>query len=798
MVELNTMMSQVAQHWGVAVGQSIKTQIESVLNTTDVDVQALQDKINTIQSILDADPGTPEFDIATNIITQLTDIKNRITANEAAVTTLNGADTVAGSVSQKVKVETDRALAAEALLASDIASANANTTVVAGDLAAEIVRATAAEGVNATAIATEASRAANAEATNASAITAETARATSVEGNTASLLTTDKTNLVSAINEVITSTATARTGIRTDLSAEEAARIAGDADLQGQINTLATTVTGDISTALAAEESARIAADTALAGDIASEASARQGADASIQAELDATQAGSGLDIDGSYVVKADANYINGATSLHSATVILDGAVKSNAHSLAAEVTRAVTAEQTNATAIVNESLTRSAEDASLQAQIDSLSGGGTGSVTSLQEELDATQLAVGVNANGTYAPHVGSNYVDTATSTKNAITLLDAQSKVNSDAVATEATRALSAEGTLQSNINAEADARTAADTTLSNAIAAEAATRASKDGDLTTLTTTNKSNLVAAINEVASTAGAVSADLQTSITNVATDLATEAATRSTNDTALQAELDATQAGAGLSTSGAYVATAGTNYIATAVSLVDADNKLDTQMKVNADAITALQAATTGDTASLQAQLDAETAARTLADSTLTADLATEVARATGVEAGIQTTVNTLNGDVTTVGSVAKAVNDAVTAEATTRQTADALLQSQIDANATANTTVAADLATEVARATAAEGVNASAISAETTRATTAEALLEANKADKTYVDTTFATKADFAAIDVEALTSIFCLAIGAGVSGTDTVECTTGALTTGDTVPAGDGAVL
>lgn len=57
----------------------------------------------------------------------------------------------------------------------------------------------------------------------------------------------------------------------------------------------------------------------------------------------------------------------------------------------------------------------------------------------------------------------------------------------------------------------------------------------------------------------------------------------------------ALQSELDATQAGAGLEVSGAYVAPAVSNYLAAASSLKDADSKLDTAVKEVSDKATSL-----------------------------------------------------------------------------------------------------------------------------------------------------------------------------------------------------------
>ena len=46
-----------------------------------------------------------------------------------------------------------------------------------------------------------------------------------------------------------------------------------------------------------------------------------------------------------------------------------------------------------------------------------------------------------------------------------------------------------------------------------------------------------------------------------------------------------------------------------------------------------------------------------------------IAADIATEETRATGVEGGLQSAIDTLNGDDTTTGSVAKAVKDGVDA---------------------------------------------------------------------------------------------------------------------------------
>jgi aspartate ammonia-lyase len=67
------------------------------------------------------------------------------------------------------------------------------------------------------------------------------------------------------------------------------------------------------------------------------------------------------------------------------------------------------------------------------------------------------------------------------------------------------------------------------------------------------------------------------------------------EASTRASADSALQAELDATQVGAGLNTNGSYSAPTSSNYLASATSLKNADSLLDTQLKSVADDVATL-----------------------------------------------------------------------------------------------------------------------------------------------------------------------------------------------------------
>ena len=66
-----------------------------------------------------------------------------------------------------------------------------------------------------------------------------------------------------------------------------------------------------------------------------------------IQAELDATQTGVGLNANGTYSANTTANYINTATSLVNATEVLDTQVKTNADAIATNATASTTADAT-------------------------------------------------------------------------------------------------------------------------------------------------------------------------------------------------------------------------------------------------------------------------------------------------------------------------------------------------------------------------------------------------------------------------------------------------------------------
>ncbi len=89
------------------------------------------------------------------------------------------------------------------------------------------------------------------------------------------------------------------------------------------------------------------------------------------QAELDDTQAGAGLNTDGTYTADGSSNYISGATSLKNADSLLDAQIKANA---------------------------------------DAIISMGAGNIQDLQDEVDDNQSSVGLNSAGTLPAYANNN----------------------------------------------------------------------------------------------------------------------------------------------------------------------------------------------------------------------------------------------------------------------------------------------------------------------------------------------------------------------------------------------------
>lgn len=333
-----------------------------------------------------------------------------------------------------------------------------------------------------------------------------------------------------------------------------------------------------------------------------------------LKTNQDAIETGAGLATDGTYVVKGSANYISTATSLATADDALDAALKveetarvdgdaalqteldATQTSIGASVDADGTYVPRTGSNYIDGQATISAEISALDAAVKSVADNGGSATTALQTELDATQTGVGTAADGTHVARAGTNYLDSATSIAGEITLLDtAVQGVQDELDVTQTGAGLNADGTFTANATANytsgatslMDATNVLDTALKTeedrAIAAEAAIQAELDASQAGAGLDADGNFVA--NATANyTSGATSLMDATDVLDTA--LKAEEDARIAADAALQAELDATQVGAGLGEDGGYTANGTANYISTSTSLVSADEDLDAALK--------------------------------------------------------------------------------------------------------------------------------------------------------------------------------------------------------------------
>jgi hypothetical protein len=218
--------------------------------------------------------------------------------------------------------------------------------------------------------------------------------------------------LDAALKSEATTRASAITAVQSALANEAQLRTDGDAALQTQIQAyIDSAITNNVN-ADNAETAARIAADAA------------------IQSELDATQAAIGLATNGTLIPISGTNYMDTATTVFGAASFLDNNLKRVDDALTAEIATRTSAVAAANTAISTETANRIT------------------AVQDVQTELNTTQVGAGLETNGSYAAPTGTNYLNAATSLKDADLKLDS-------ALKSEAERATSAETGLQTQID-------------------------------------------------------------------------------------------------------------------------------------------------------------------------------------------------------------------------------------------------------------------------------------------------------------------------------------------------------
>jgi len=208
-----------------------------------------------------------------------------------------------------------------------------------------------------------------------------------------------------------------------------------------------------------------------------------------------------------------------------------------------------------------------------LETAVESVSGGGS----STQTELDDTQVGAGLESDGSYVAPVGSNYLGSATSLKDADSKLDVEIKSVSDDLAqeisdriadvdAEESRAIAAEGVLQSNIDTVASDLTQeisdriadVDAEESRALAAEGVLQSNIDtvaSDLTQEISDRQADVdaeearaIAAEGVLQSNIDTVSGDIAQEIIDRAADVDAEESRAIAAEAALQSEIDAVE----------------------------------------------------------------------------------------------------------------------------------------------------------------------------------------------------------------------------------------------------------
>jgi hypothetical protein len=360
--------------------------------------------------------------------------------------------------------------------------------------------------------------------------------------------------------------------------------------------------------------------DVAVAGvrgDLNQEILNRTNADSALQTELNQTQAGAGLNVDGTYTAPVGSNYLGSTTTIKGALVTLDTQMVNRANDIAGltvEINNVETAVglETNGTKTDFGSTNVVTGNSSFKAAIEALdtyvgdmeSGNG---VIALQSEVDKIETAIGsmIDSDGDFVtPDPSRNYIDTATSISNAIELLDTQVKTNADDISGLDSRLETAEidiDTLQGDVIAldgRLDTAESNITSLDGRLDIAESNITSLDGRLDTA----ESDITNIVSELGAIETAVGLEVDGTKTDFASDYVITANSsfkaaiealdtyvsglESGNGTiALQSELNDTQAGAGLNTDGSYTPPEGSEFLGSTTSLKSALAALDTNL---------------------------------------------------------------------------------------------------------------------------------------------------------------------------------------------------------------------
>ena len=671
---------------------ALSARIDLVLNNTDSD--ALDSFAEIIEAFQDADDV-----LSGSIIANSTAISSEVTRatqaeqtiDDRVTTEISRAQSAESSLAGLIGAEETARIAGDNALSARLDTEEGKSTSLQSQITAEVSRATGAEAVLTQDLADEVTRATLAEAANASNIsdeivaravadnqvrtdlgadivTAENAAKAHAEAQDALMIgdaTVDGSTSNTVTDRIATAKAEAIIEANNSVSIENAARIAGDSDLNARVDQ---------------EIADRLAGDVANSAEVATEKARAEGVEASLQSQVD---------------------FITSNTdpaALDSLTEIVS-AFQSSDSDMSALIA-------SNTTAISNEASVRSSADTTLQSNIDTEASTRSTADTNLQSQIDQINVDIQVEKDDVLAE--AKAYTDQEADAHQAVAIAHA------DAQDTALIGDASVNGTSGNTITARiATAKQQAVSHANTIVSAEEASRIAADDALSLRTTVLEGEMddveaLAAQNEI--------------------DLRAEEVARATKDSDLQGQINALNANTTIDVDDlqaqitAEVSRASTAEGVNAAAVVTERNRavgveqgLQTQVNTNISNI----ATNAGDitierTRALAAELGLSNRLDTVeadfneADSDLQAAILAEVVRASGVEAGLRTDVDSNQAQITANDSDIAALQNLVGNDVDD-------LQAQLDA--------------EVIRATAAEVVNANAVVAEKTRAEGVEA---------------------------------------------------------------------
>lgn len=468
-----------------------------------------------------------------------------------------------------------------------------------------------------------------------------------------------------------------------EVSAEESRALAAESDLQDQIDAMDT---GNAA-ALAQEIADRQAADLVLDGKITTEKN-----------RIDAILLASDADKDSFAEIVSLINSVDTTNDNAFASYVL-----SNNAALAQEVSD------------------RQAGDNALDSRLDVIEGSGAGSIAkALQDAKDYTDVEQAAREAAVSAEQSAREAADSA---------LDGRLDVLEGSDSTEGSVA-----------KAEKDAKDYADSIVASEQSARESADSALDSRLDVVEGSGEGSIAKAEQDAKDYAdAAVAVEESARIAAVSG----EEAARMAADSGIQSELDATQAGAGLGVSGSYTAPVGSAHLGSAVSLKDADSKLDAAIVAETNARTTAvsnleQSISDLDAAMTQGFDDAQSytdqkISDLVAGAPALLDTLNELAAAIGDDENFASNI------MTSVANEATARANADTAEATARANADSDLQDAIDAEEAAR--IAAVSAEESARI-AADSAETAARNAELPRHAKVRKTLTSTDVSNGYVD--------------------------------------------------------